>query len=151
MSLAEIRRSGELVEVLVDRRERETLLKILDRLEPMVEGSRWARPRAYEDEREEVEFRRLVGSDLDQARATDLAAVRSALGSSEPIRLDAEQAWSWLRSLNVLRLALAERLGISEDGWEDQYSTRQHRRPPLATLHLLSWVEEELVEALSSS
>ncbi|HUY55210.1 MAG TPA: DUF2017 family protein [Candidatus Nanopelagicaceae bacterium] len=148
--MAEIRRSGELIEVRVGRRERQALAKILERLEPMLEESRWTNSRAYEDDAEEEEFQRLVGSDLEQARADDLAVVRSALEADVPIRLDVEQTWRWLRSLNFLRLALAERLGIEEDGWEEKYSPREHRRPPLATLHLLSWVQEELVEALAS-
>jgi hypothetical protein len=146
--LAQIRRSGELIEVRVDRREREALTKILERLEPMVAESRWASPRAYDDDGLEEEFRRLVGEDLEQARSADLAAVRSTLAGDVPVLLDLEQTWSWLRALNVLRLALAERLGIEQDGWEEGYTTKEHRRPPLATLHLLSWLQEELVEAL---
>ena len=133
------------------RRERQALVKILERLEPMLEDSRWANSRAYEDDAQDEEFQRLVGSDLEAARAADLASVRAALGADLPIRLDPEQTWSWLRALNFLRLALAERLGIEADGWEEQYSPREHRRPPLATLHLLSWVQEELVEALGAS
>ncbi len=132
------------------RRERQALVKILERLEPMLEDSRWAHARAYDDEVLEDEFQRLGGSDLEDARAADLALVRAALGGDVPIRLDPEQTWSWLRALNVLRLALAERLGIEEDGWEEQYSAREHQRPPLATLHLLSWVQEELIEALGT-
>jgi hypothetical protein len=146
--LAQIRRSGELIEVRVDRREREALTKILERLEPMVADSRWAIPRAYDDDGLEEEFRRLVGADLVQSRSADLAAVRSTLAGDVPVLLDPEQTWSWLRALNVLRLALAERLGIEQDGWEEGYTTKEHRRPPLATLHLLSWLQEELVEAL---
>jgi len=149
--LAEIGRSGELIEVRVGRRERQALAQILERLEPMLEDSRWTKSRAYEDDAEEEEFQRLVGSDLEQARAGDMAAVRSALDADRPIRLDVEETWRWLRALNFLRLALAERLGIEEDGWEDRYSPREHRRPPLATLHLLSWVQEELVEALATA
>ena len=146
--MAQISRCGELIEVLVDRREREALTKILERLEPMVADSRWASPRAYQDDTLEEEFRRLVGSDLELSRSADLEAVKSTLSGDVPVLLDSELTWSWLRALNVLRLALAERLGIEEDGWEDRYTTKEHRRPPLATLHLLSWLQEELVDAL---
>jgi len=147
--VAQIRRSEESIEVLVDRRERAALLQILERLEPMLEESSWANPRAYDDEKLEQEFRRLVGSDLDDSRSSDIAKMRSSLESEGPILLSHEATWGWLRALNVLRLALAERLGLDEDGWEDRFSQRQHRRPPLATLHLLSWVQEELVEELA--
>ncbi len=135
----------------VSRGERRALLQILGRLEPLVEHSRWARPRAYQEEEEEEEFQRLVGTDLADSRAADLAKVREALESEQRILLSADGAIAWLRALNLLRLALAERLGITADGWEEQYTLQEHRRPPLATLHLLSWVQEGLVEALTIS
>jgi hypothetical protein len=149
--LAEIRGHGKLVEVLVDQRERQALLQIVDRVRPMVEESNWAFPRAYEQEDLEQEFQRLTGADLLKSRESDLDTLRGSLDSAEPIVLSSEQTWGWLRALNVLRLALAERLGLDEDGWEERFSPRQHRRPPLATLHLLSWLQEELVEALAQS
>ncbi|MHB1576422.1 MAG: DUF2017 family protein [Candidatus Dormibacteria bacterium] len=149
--MAEIRGHGEIVEVLVDQRERQALLQIVDRVRPMLEESNWAFPRAYEQEELEQEFQRLAGADLLKSREADLETLRGCLDSQAPIELTEEQTWSWLRALNALRLALAERLGLDQDGWEERFSPRQHRRPPLATLHLLSWVQEELVEALSGS
>lgn len=149
--MAQINRQGDLVYLRVSRGERRALLQILGRLEPLVEHSRWARPRAYQEEEEEEEFQRLVGTDLADSRAADLAKVREALESEQRILLSADGAIAWLRALNLLRLALAERLGITADGWEEQYTLQEHRRPPLATLHLLSWVQEGLVEALTIS
>lgn len=149
MNLAEIIRQGELVHLKVSRGERRALLQILIRLEPLVEHSQWASPRAYQDPEYEREFQRLVGTDLADSRSADLGQVRVLLESDQRILLSADQAMAWLRALNLLRLALAERLGITTDGWEEQFTAQEHRRPPLATLHLLSWVQEELVEALS--
>jgi hypothetical protein len=149
--LAQINRQGEQVYVRVSRAERKALLQILERLEPLIDDSQWARPRAYQEEEEEREFQRLVGTDLAESRAADLAQVREALESDQRILLSSDSAMAWLRALNLVRLALAERIGISADGWEEQYTMQEHRRPPLATLHLLSWVQEGLVEALSAS
>lgn len=149
--MAQINRQGEQVYVRVSRGERKALLQILERLEPLIDDSQWARPRAYQEEEEEREFQRLVGTDLAESRAADLAQVREALESDQRILLSADSAMAWLRALNLVRLALAERIGISADGWEEQYTMQEHRRPPLATLHLLSWVQEGLVEALSPS
>lgn len=140
-----------MVYVRVSRGERRALVQILERLEPLVDHSHWAHPRAYQEEEDEVEFQRLVGTDLADSRAADLAQVREALASDERILLTADGAIAWLRALNLLRLALAERLEITADGWEENYTLQEHRRPPLATLHLLSWVQEGLVEALSVS
>jgi hypothetical protein len=149
--LAQINRQGEQVYVRVSRAERKALLQILERLEPLIDDSQWARPRAYQEEEEEREFQRLVGTDLAESRAADLAQVREALESDQRILLSSDSAMAWLRALNLVRLALAERIGISADGWEEQFTMQEHRRPPLATLHLLSWVQEGLVEALSAS
>jgi hypothetical protein len=149
--LAQINRQGEQVYVRVSRGERKALLQILERLEPLIDDSQWARPRAYQEEEEEREFQRLVGTDLAESRAADLAQVREALNSDQRILLTSDSAMAWLRALNLVRLALAERIGITADGWEEQYTVQEHRRPPLATLHLLSWVQEGLVEALSAS
>ncbi len=149
--MAQINRQGEQVYVRVSRAERKALLQILERLEPLIDDSQWARPRAYQEEEEEREFQRLVGTDLAESRAADLAQVREALESDQRILLSSDSAMAWLRALNLVRLALAERIGISADGWEEQFTMQEHRRPPLATLHLLSWVQEGLVEALSAS
>ena len=149
--MAQINRQGEQVYVRVSRAERKALLQILERLEPLIDDSQWARPRAYQEEDEEREFQRLVGTDLAESRAADLAQVREALESDQRILLSSDSAMAWLRALNLVRLALAERIGISADGWEEQFTMQEHRRPPLATLHLLSWVQEGLVEALSAS
>lgn len=146
--MAEIRRDGEQAVFEIDQRERQALIDIVERIEPMISRSRWVNHPAYDDGEKEAEFQRLVGQDLEEARRGDLEAMRRDLSGELPVRLGRDQAWSWLRALNFLRLALADQLGIEADGWEDRYSTRQHRRPPLATLHLLSWLQEEMVDVL---
>ena len=128
--MAQINRQGELVYLRVSRGERRALLQILERLEPLVDHSQLARPRAYQEEADEQEFQRLVGNDLADSRAADLARGREALESDERILLSSDGAMAWLRALNLLRLALAERLGITADGWEEQYTLQEHRRPP---------------------
>ncbi|HUY57379.1 MAG TPA: DUF2017 family protein [Candidatus Micrarchaeaceae archaeon] len=147
--MAQISRQGELVYLRMSRGERRALRQILERLEPLIDHSRWAHPRAYQEDEDEAEFQRLVGTDLADSRAADLTQVREALEGEARILLSSDQAMAWLRALNLLRLALAERLEITADGWEEKYTVQEHRRPPLATLHLLSWVQEGLVEALS--
>jgi hypothetical protein len=147
--LAEIRREGDQTLFQLEPKERQVLLEIVDRIEPMLGSSRWVSPRAYGDEGLEREFRRLAGDDLERSRDADLATLREGLAGPLPVRLGDSDVWGWVRALNFLRLALAEQLGISEDGWEERYSPRQHRRPPLATLHLLSWLQEELIDSLA--
>lgn len=147
--MAEIRREGDQTVFRIDPKERQALLDIVERIEPMLQLSALAAPRAYQDQGLDEEYRRLNGEDLQRARRADLETLREGLAGELPVRLGVPETWGWVRALNFLRLALAEQLGITEDGWEDRYSPRQHRRPPLATLHLLSWVQEELLEALA--
>ncbi len=147
--MAEIRREGDLTVFQLEPKERQVLLEIVDRIEPMLGSSHWVAPRAYREEELEREFRRLAGEDLERARQADLATLREGLSGPLPVRLGDPEVWGWVRALNFLRLALAEQLGIAEDGWEEGYSPRQHRRPPLATLHLLSWLQEELIDSLA--
>jgi hypothetical protein len=75
-------------------------------------------PDGYREDGEAAgEFRRYTEASLRDGKERDAAVVLASLGADE-IVLDAEQAQSWLRSLNDLRLALGTRLEISEDGYE---------------------------------
>jgi hypothetical protein len=60
-----------------------------------------------------------------------------------------DEAGAWLGALNDLRLALGVRLGITED-FEGDIDPSDPRAPALHILSYLGWLEENLVEALSS-
>lgn len=68
----------------------------------------------------------------------------------EADRLDEEQLVAWLGSLNDLRLVLGTRLEVTEEDYERDVPDEDPRRPAFAVYHYLSWLEEELVEALGS-
>ena len=74
--------------------------------------------------------------------------------SSSPTRLDrdrlsAEEADTWLRALNDLRLVLGTRLDVQEDTFAAELRSDDPRAPALAVYAYLSWIQEQLVEALS--
>jgi hypothetical protein len=98
-------------------------------------------PPAYEDEQDERAYRDLTGDELldGRRRALDLLAA-----TARSDRLSAEEADAWLRALNDLRLVLGTRLDVEE-------GTLLHRpqTPELAVYGYLSWVQEQLVAALS--
>lgn len=80
-------------------------------------------PDAYSDDPEHAaEFRRFTSNDLTtrkvQNAKTVIADVADALVADQPtaIELDARSTQAWLRALTDIRLVLASRLGIVQDG-----------------------------------
>jgi uncharacterized protein DUF2017 len=114
--------------------------------EPGDESLRRLFPPAYEDRQDESAYRELTGGELLNGRleALDLLA-RTAGGE----RLSGEEADAWLRALNDLRLVLGTRLDVQEDTFVDELRPDDPRAPQLALYAYLSWLQEELVAALS--
>lgn len=115
-------------------------------------------PRAYldaEDLERDAEYRRLVRDDLLEAKLANLDVVTSTLDRGTvslrrwTVDLTEDEAGSWLGALNDLRLALGVRLGITED-FDGDIDPSDPRAPALNVLSYLGWLEENLVDALSS-
>jgi Domain of unknown function (DUF2017) len=98
-------------------------------------------PPAYEDEQDEQAYRELAGDELLDGRRKALELLAATARKDE---LTAEEADAWLRALNDLRLVLGTRLDVQEDALLDRPQT-----PELAVYGYLSWVQEQLVAALS--
>ncbi len=64
-------------------------------------------------------------------------------------RLSADEAEAWLRALNDLRLVLGTRLDVQEDSLLDRIDSDDPDAAGLAVYAYLSWLQEQLVEALS--
>ena len=116
-------------------------------------------PPAYlepEDAERDAEYRRLMHDDLVQGKLANLEVVTDTLarGSSTVRRwtvdLTGEEATAWLGVLNDLRLALGVRLEITED-FDGQVDDADPRAPAMHLLSYLGWLEEHLLEALSSA
>ncbi|HEU5212051.1 MAG TPA: DUF2017 family protein, partial [Gaiellaceae bacterium] len=60
------------------------------------------------------------------------------------------QAAAWCGALNDARLVLGERLGVTEDLYENGIARDDPRARELAFYAWLTWLQGELVEALSS-
>ena len=104
-------------------------------------------PGAYlDDDEHDAEYRRLMHGDLHEGRLAALEAFEAAIDADH---LDDEQAWAWLRSLNDVRLLLGTRLEVTEDEVSRRFNPGDPRSAPLALYGYLSWLEEELVAALS--
>ena len=109
-------------------------------------------PDAYPDDAAAAgEFRRYTESGL---RSGKVAAARTVLGTLPEdggrIRLSADEAQAWLRSLNDIRLALGVRLEVTEDR-EAMLERAGQDSPQAAGLWIYDWLtllQETLVEAL---
>jgi hypothetical protein len=115
-------------------------------------------PQAYlepEDEERDEEFHRLMRNDLLNEKLANLDVVTETLKRGTmslrrwSVDISEDEAGAWLGALNDLRLALGVRLGITED-FDGDIDPSDPRAPALHILSYLGWLEENLVEALSS-
>ncbi|OFW66196.1 MAG: hypothetical protein A2Z12_07310 [Actinobacteria bacterium RBG_16_68_21] len=97
-----------------------------------------------DDPTAEARYRDLIGEDLNRLRAADRRAFTRGLGRGEVTVEDAE---AWMRVVGEARIVLAARLGITDDGWEDD--ARTTRDPEMALLAYLGYLQDALVTALS--
>jgi hypothetical protein len=116
-------------------------------------------PPAYlepEDADRDADYRRLMHEELVQGKLANLEVVTDTLarGSSSirrwTVDLTAEEAAAWLGVLNDLRLTLGVRLDITED-FDGEVDEADPRAPAMHLLSYLGWLEEHLLEALSSA
>lgn len=100
-------------------------------------------PDAYRDDDDAAaEHRRLTERGLVERKRANAEAVIASLGSREVV-LDAAAVQSWLRTLTDLRLALAARLQIEEDG-DDGLGDETM----LTIYDWLGWLQGSLVDAI---
>jgi hypothetical protein len=146
------RGDGGAVELRLSRDERSLLAGLVEELRALLEGApgdpslRRLFPPAYDEEDDERGYRDLMGGELLDGRRTALKLVAETVDHD---RLSAEEAETWLRALNDLRLVLGTRLDVQEDTFADELRSDDPRAPALAVYGYLSWLQEQLVEALS--
>jgi len=149
--VAWVRRRLNRVELRLDRREREILLRILDELREGLGDDPRTRPRAYDDPELDADYQRYSRPEVEEVRNADIEAVRTALSAGDDrFRLSEDEALAWIRALNHLRLVAGARLGIENDGWEERSDDRLLEREEYAMLVTLGWVQENVVAALQT-
>jgi hypothetical protein len=107
----------------------------------------WARLRAVGhlgDPEAAEAFAELTADLLAAARSADVERLEETV---EDDVLDADTAGSWMRAIGEARLAVAARLGIEHDGWED--APAEPESIEMGVLHVLGRLQESLVAALS--
>ncbi|MGH3079605.1 MAG: DUF2017 family protein [Gaiellaceae bacterium] len=102
-------------------------------------------PPAYEDAEREREYRELTRGQLAAGREQALELLQQTVDNPG---LSPEEADSWLRALNDVRLVLGTELDVTEDLDWDALDPDDQRLPALAVYAYVSWIQEQLVEAL---
>ena len=106
-------------------------------------------PNAYEDDPErDEEYRRLMHDELLEQHLSSLRIMQESVDAD---RLTEEQALAWLSALNDLRLVLGTRLDVTEETYEQDIDENDPRFPSLAMYSYLGFLEEQLIQALSSA
>jgi hypothetical protein len=132
--------------------ERDLLRRLPDELQELLDADpndpslRRLFPPAYENEADENEYRRLMHDELADGRRRALQVLEE---TADRDRLSADEAEAWLTALNDMRLALGTRLDVEEGTLLEGVDPRDPRAPDLAVYGYLSWLQEQLVEALS--
>src|SRR6266511_2343306 len=80
----------------------------------------------------------------------ELRSLRVLSETASAERLTAEQAQAWLTALNDLRLFLGTRLEVSDETLLADLAEDDPGAPELALYAYLSWLQEQLVEALAA-
>jgi hypothetical protein len=146
------RGQGGAVELRLSRDERSLLAGVVAELRALLDGApgdpslRRLFPPAYDEAEDERAYRDLMGGELLDGRRAALDVVAQTV---EHERLTPEEADAWLRALNDLRLVLGTRLDVHEDTFAEELRRDDPRAPALAVYGYLSWMQEQLIEALS--
>ena len=104
-------------------------------------------PVAYpDDEERQAEFRLLAHDQLLESHLGALAVLEETVDAD---RLDEDQLMAWMRAINHVRLVLGVRLEITEDRDERPRSRRDPRAPAFAVYDYLTYLQGDIIEALS--
>jgi Domain of unknown function (DUF2017) len=104
-------------------------------------------PPAYtQDASREEEYRVLARDELVAGRLEALDLMESTIDAQ---RISEEQLLGWLSALNDLRLVLGTRLHVTEDLRLDTVADDDPQAPAYAMYGYLTWLQEQVVGALS--
>lgn len=111
-------------------------------------------PKSYEDAKQEVEHRRLLGESLFESRREMVDQVRRLLtGGTEPdgglvLEMGPAEVDLWLRFVNDARLVLATELGIEQNLSQSGFDWGDPEAPKYALLEYLGAVEALVLDAM---
>ncbi len=141
--------------------------------EPRDSATKRLFPPASENDEEAGEYRRLTQANLAESHIANLSALRASLeaagdiggeGPHDEIVIERADALAWLKALNLIRLVLADRMGIENDGDFEALQLlcsndleEVEAEPGVAGMEFLatlyeftSWLQATLIGALNS-
>ena len=132
--------------------ERDVLAALPDQLREALDAGeptlyRLFPPAHAADDEANEDYARLVGPGLVDGKLRALAELERTAHAK---RLDAEELGSWLGAIESLRLVLGTQLDVTEESY-GPLDRSDPDAPRLALYHWLSWLQEEVVQALSES
>jgi hypothetical protein len=136
--------------VRLPREERELLAVLPGRLHQVIDAGEPSAarlfPPAHEDDPDaEADYRHLVGRGLVDGRLAALAELERTACAD---RLTQDELESWLGALETARLVLGTELAVTEESYAT-FDPSDPDAPRLALYHWLSWLQDEVVQALS--
>jgi Domain of unknown function (DUF2017) len=106
-------------------------------------------PAAFlDDERAAAEFDEVVRDDLLGQRLAAIETLERTVGSD---RLTEEELSAWLAAVNDVRLVLGVRLAVTEESTPAEFESDPETERAYALYSYLSYLEEEMVEALAGA
>jgi uncharacterized protein DUF2017 len=147
----ERRRDGSFA-VHLPREERELLAELPGHVHALLDDGAASVerlfPPAYADDPEaERDYRSLVGSSLVDGKLAALGELARTAGAD---RLTETELESWLGALESIRLVVGTQLGVTEESY-GAFDPSHPEAPRLALYHWLSWLQEEIVQALATT
>ena len=110
-------------------------------------------PDAYRDDPEaQAEYRTMTETDLASRKVANARLIAAALAPGQwprEVELDEGGAMRWMRSLTDIRLVLASRIGIRDDG-DAQDDTSETGLALREAYDVLGALQESLVQAVDS-
>ncbi|MGZ4115656.1 MAG: DUF2017 family protein [Actinomycetota bacterium] len=100
-----------------------------------------------DDPEHAAEFDRMVREDLLRQRAAAIEAMERTL---DAVDLSEDELVGWLGVLNDLRLVLGTRLDVTEETEPDDFAPDDPRAHGYALYAYLTYLEDEIVQALSA-
>lgn len=155
MALRRIKRSRRGFDVRLPAREREILRTLPQQLRDLLDDGdredpavKRLFPSAYiEDDAASTEFDDIVRDDLAEQRRRALDEMVRTLDSPS---VTEDELLAWLGVVNDLRLVLGVRLAVTEETTPSDFSADDEASGSYALYAYLSYLEEEMVEALAS-
>ena len=114
-------------------------------------------PRAYREDDEEEEYRKLLGDDLKDRKLASMEIYERSLERAKfrswglELTVRAEEVEAWMGFVNDIRLFLGTELDIRDNDWGDELDLEEPQSDDIVLLHFLTWLQQEVLDSLGFS